>query len=356
MRRHRLGIAAHRLCEKRGGAHFLEQVQAVVARRAVGADADVDAARQHGRHGREAARELEVRRGAMRDGGALVREHSDLLARDMHRVRRDQPRSQHAQRAQALERPRLVPGKALLDLMAGLVQVGVDGKVELLGDGDDLRKSPVAHRIRRVRGHAEGQERLSLESVARRESLGDVIVGVRRVGRGELERDDAERRADSGLERRARRRLREKIHLVEAGHAAAQHLGASEQRAVVYEFGRHVPRFGGPDVIPQPGHQGKVVGEPAHQRHRRVGVQIHEARDQGVPVQARMLAGLEALLGLARGQHRDDAPFCDRNAVIVEDCPRGLDRDHPAGADEEVDRLHLKKSPALGRGTRIHRM
>ena len=57
-------------------------------------------------------------------------------------------------------------------------------------------------------------------------------------------------------------------------------------------------------------------------------------------VQAQMLAGFEALPGLARGQQRDDAPSGDRNAVIVEDGPRGLDRDHPAGADEEVDRLH----------------
>src|SRR5258706_2966786 len=47
MRRHRLSVVPHRLGEQRGGAHLLEQVQAVVARRPVGADADVDPAREH---------------------------------------------------------------------------------------------------------------------------------------------------------------------------------------------------------------------------------------------------------------------------------------------------------------------
>src|SRR5437016_3603316 len=92
MRRHRLRVVPGRLCEKRGGAHLLEQVEAVVARRAVGADADIDAALEHGGDGRETARELQVRRGAMRDGGAVVREHRNLLARDVHRVRRDEAR------------------------------------------------------------------------------------------------------------------------------------------------------------------------------------------------------------------------------------------------------------------------
>src|SRR5439155_19777918 len=68
-----------------------------------------------------------------------------------------------------------------------------------------------------------------------------------------------------------------------------------------------------------------------------------------VPLQAQVLAGVEAPRSLARGQHRDDAPPGDRDAVIVEHRSRGLDRDHPARADEEVDRLHfLKKTPRSG--------
>ncbi len=277
----------------------------------------------------------------MRDGGAVVRERFDLRAGEMHRVRRDEARREHSQNAQALERPRLVLGEALLDLCPRLVQVGMDGEVELLGDGDDPRKALVAHRIRRVRGHAERQERLLPQGVARRQPLGDVVVGIGGVGRRELESDDAERSAHAGIESRARRRLGKKIHLVEAGHAAAQHLGAGEQRAVVYELGRHVSGLGRPDMVLEPCHQRQVVGQPAQERHGRVRVQIHQARNQRVPVQAQVLARLEALRGLARGQHRGDAPRGHGDAVIVEDGPRGLDRDHPARADKEVDRFHV---------------
>ncbi len=99
-------------------------------------------------------------------------------------------------------------------------------------------------------------------------------------------------------------------------------------------------------MIAQPRHQGEVVGEPPQQRHRRVGVQIDEAGNQRVLFQAQVLARIEALRGRSRRQHRDDTPFGDRNAVIGQHGPRGLDRDHPARADKEVDRLHvLEKAP-----------
>src|SRR5258708_39045774 len=64
-----------------------------------------------------------------------------------------------------------------------------------------------------------------------------------------------------------------------------------------------------------------------------------------------MLARLEALAGRGGRQDRDDAALGDRDAVIVEDGRRGLDRDHAARAGKEIDSFHaLKKSPALWRG------
>ena len=56
----RRGIAARALGEERRGSHLGHDIEAVVARRAVGADADVDAAAAHRRHRRETARELQV--------------------------------------------------------------------------------------------------------------------------------------------------------------------------------------------------------------------------------------------------------------------------------------------------------
>src|SRR3989440_712228 len=56
VRRQRLGVARYRLGEQRGGAHLLEQGEPVVARRAVGAEGDVDLRLQQRCHRREAAR------------------------------------------------------------------------------------------------------------------------------------------------------------------------------------------------------------------------------------------------------------------------------------------------------------
>src|SRR5438876_11092015 len=60
--------AAHDAREQRREADLLEAIEPVVARRAVGADADGDARAAQPRDLRDARAELQVRRGAVRDG------------------------------------------------------------------------------------------------------------------------------------------------------------------------------------------------------------------------------------------------------------------------------------------------
>ena len=62
-------------------------------------------------------------------------------------------------------------------------------------------------------------------------------------------------------------------------------------------------------------------------------------------------ANMKALGGLRLRQDGNDAARGYGDAVVVEDGPRGLDRDHPARADKEVDRLHfLKRKPRAPAG------
>src|SRR6185369_2166650 len=74
-----LRVAGDRLREQRGGPHFLEEIQAVVARRAVGAETEVGARAAQRLDRREAARELQVRRRTVRDRRGVAAEKIDLL-------------------------------------------------------------------------------------------------------------------------------------------------------------------------------------------------------------------------------------------------------------------------------------
>jgi hypothetical protein len=49
--------------------------------------------------------------------------------------------------------------------------------------------------------------------------------------------------------------------------------------------------FSRPDVVPQPGHQGQVVGIAAQEIHGGVGVQVYKAGHQRVAGQADMAGG-----------------------------------------------------------------
>ena len=88
--------AAGALGEQRCQAHLLEQVESVVAGRAVGAQANVHAGLEQGRHRRDAARELQIGARAMRDVAAGLLQEGDLARIQMHRVHGDQARGRAA--------------------------------------------------------------------------------------------------------------------------------------------------------------------------------------------------------------------------------------------------------------------
>jgi hypothetical protein len=66
------------------------------------------------------------------------------------------------------------------------------------------------------------------------------------------------------------------IGIAKAGRARGEHLGAGEQGAQTHGLGRE-PGLGRPDVVGQPGGQGRVVAQSAKKRHGRVGVGVAES-------------------------------------------------------------------------------
>src|SRR4051794_5487104 len=66
--------------------HLIEKIQPVVACSAISAEPYVDALRQHGSYGSDAARQLQIRRRAMPNTAAMLREGCDLVWIHVHGV------------------------------------------------------------------------------------------------------------------------------------------------------------------------------------------------------------------------------------------------------------------------------
>ena len=260
----------------------------------------------------------------------MPRKQLDFLGGDVNRVNGDEVRSEQPEPAQALDRPHPVLAHRAFDLVHGFVDMHVHGQIELGGERRHLAERRVGHGVGRMRREAEGDEFVVSIAIADRQSLAQVVCGVGRVGRGKLNDDEAVRRSYSRRKRRLERRVREEIHVVEAGDPAAQHLGAGEERAVAHELARHMLCFGRPDVFVQPAHERQVVGKAAHQRHGGVRMGVDEAGNQDL---ARKIDGFvlpESCARLPRGQDRLDPAIANRHRVVFEHFARGLDGHYPA--------------------------
>ena len=113
-----------------------------------------------------------------------------------------------------------------------------------------------------------------------------------------------------------------------------------------------------PEPAPQP--QPVPLSLPAPPPARREVAPPPQPQPAPAPVAARCDAAVtfqnEEVFAFTKSELTQAAiARLDRDAVIVEHRSRGLDRDHPARADEEVDGLHsFKKNPALERGSSLH--
>ena len=107
----------------------------------------------------------------------------------------------------------------------------------------------------------------------------------------------------------------------------------------------------------QPILQPLVIGQSAHQRHRRVCMKVHQSRNQRVRRKIKGTARLAPLAHFRARQYRGNAVAGDRHGMVVEHDTARFDWDHPVRLDHGVGRkgsVHLlhgcsKKKPCIRR-------
>jgi hypothetical protein len=151
------GRAGDGLGQQGGGAGLAEQIEIVVAGRAVGADGDVHAGLPEPLHRAEAAGQLEIGFGTVDDMAVGLDQVFQVLVVHLGHVHRLEARPEQAQAAQPAERPLTGLLQGLLHLEGGLVHVHLDRCLQLLGQHQDLFELGVGHGIGRMgaEGHAD---------------------------------------------------------------------------------------------------------------------------------------------------------------------------------------------------------
>ena len=216
----------------------------------------------------------------------------------------------------------------------------VNGEVQLLRIGANPLQGCVGYGIGGVRGEGATDQRVGAELVVHLDPLVEIFVRVGRPCGGEVDDYQPDHGAHPGTAGDMAGDIREEVHVVEAGGAAAQHLGYGQLCAVTHELGAYPSPFGRPDVLVEPLHQRQVVGQAAQQGHGGMGVGIHQPGDQEMFRQVVAALRPVACLRLRGGQDLQDPAILDGDCVPLVDRVGGLHRDHPAGMDQGVDGLH----------------
>mgnify|MGYP001194460760 CR=1 FL=1 len=182
--------------------------QAVVAGRAVGAEGQIDACRNHVGAARHAACELEIRCRAVRDARAALGKQPDLRVVDVYRVHGDQSLGDEPESIEPRKWPQSGPRDRVGDFLRGLMHMHVHRKVEFLGQHGHPSEGGVADRVRRMRSNREAHQRIVAQGIPRRESLVQIVLGIRGIACRHLDGDDADDRAHPDAAQGARADLR----------------------------------------------------------------------------------------------------------------------------------------------------
>ena len=171
-------------------------------------------------------------------------------------------------------------------------------------------------RVHRVRRHGRRDQRVVLEGLDER--LGAHQRVGRRLGVGDRKLDDrlAEHAAQPGRLRLRGDLLLEVVHVGEGRRARLNHLERREPRAGAHELRRDGLRFGREDVLVQPLAEREVVGQPAEQHHRRVGVGVDQTRQDDLAGGVDRLAAAELLGDAVGGIDGDDVGAVDRHRAV----------------------------------------
>ena len=234
-RRHRAGPAAAAGDEQRL-LHLEEEVAALVRRRPVDAEPDVDPGVDELAHRGDAGAEAEVRGRAVRDADAVGAEPLDLVLREVDAVRAPDVVAEPADAIQVLDGPAAVELAAVGLLLDRLGEVGVQAEAEAAGELGRLLHQPRRDREGRA-GRDDDLRHRAVDEPGEPLGVGedvvdllDEVVGrkaavrdaeVHRAARGDDADADLGRGAELGLDEPGDA-AREDVVVVEDGRAARE--------------------------------------------------------------------------------------------------------------------------------------
>ena len=249
------GRASRGLGQQGGGAGFVEQVEAVVAGGAVGADGDVDPGLPQPFHRAEAAGQFQVGLRAVNHRAVAFYQQGQVVVADLGHVHGLEARAQQAQASEAGQRAFAPLGQALLHFEGGFMHVHMNAGVQLFGQHADVFQLVVADGVRRMGAEGDRQARVLTQVVEQVQALAQRLIGIAGAGNREVQHRHADLCADAAGVDHFAGHFREEVHVREAGDAPFKLLGDGQFSAVAHEGFIDPARFGGPDVLFQPGHQ-----------------------------------------------------------------------------------------------------
>ncbi len=144
----------------------------------------------------------------------------------------------------------------------------------------------------------------------------------------------------------------EVVHVGEAGHAAADHLGAGQQRSQPAKIRRDELTLDRHHEPEQPDVEAQVVGQTAQQRHRDVGMRVDQPRDQRLAAAVEGVGRIERGGDVGLGSDADDRIASDGDGAAADNAVLGVHGDDGGVLEDGVDFGHggLTRQTRMGAG------
>jgi len=250
------------------------------------------------------------------DAGAVLMEDAHLVCVDVDAVRGEHLGLQQAQPFHPGDNRHIVFAAALLDLQARLGNVGEQRHVMLAGEGRAGPERFFCVGVRRMGGDGRRDQGMAFPVGDELACIGQTVLIAGGVRGGELENRLAEHGAHPYLSSGAGDFRFVVVHIREAGCAAADHLRAGQERAIVAEFRADKLAFNGHHISHEPDVEPQVIGQAAQKGHRHVRVGVDQARHDDLTATLDGLSGGIGCRDSLPGTNGCDGIAFDGNCAI----------------------------------------
>src|SRR5664279_2305156 len=134
---------------------------------------------------------------------------------EVNPVRCDQAGTKQAQPAQAFNGAHAKALPTVFDFLSGFMEMQVDWEIALFGKSQSLGEVPVADGVGRVWRDAETEQRVVEKLVARRQSFGQIVIGIGGIRGRKIDGDEPDSGPHSRCQSRFGGGFRVKVHVVE---------------------------------------------------------------------------------------------------------------------------------------------